>query len=58
MSLYVSVMWNWGGLVSAICRADPGRRAPAAMDVTISWLPSSGPEGPLDRQITPWSRTE
>ena len=56
--MYLSVMWNWGGLASAIRRAAPGRQAPAATDITISRLPSSGPEGLLDRQITPWRRTE
>ena len=45
-------------LLSAICREVPGRRAPAAADVTMSWLPTGGPGGALGRQITPWRRTE
>jgi hypothetical protein len=56
--MYLSVMWNWGGFASAICRAAIGRRVPDAADVTMSWLPTSGPEGSLDRQIMPWRRTE
>jgi len=32
-------------LVSAICHAAPGLQVPGAMDVTMSWLPTSGPEG-------------
>ena len=45
-------------LLSAICRAAPGRRAPVAADVTMSWLPTGDPKGALGRQITPWRRTE
>jgi hypothetical protein len=56
--MYLSVMWNWGGFASAICRAALGRRVPAVADATMSWLPTSGLGGALDRQITPWRRTE
>jgi hypothetical protein len=52
-TMYLSVMWNWAVLVSAICRVTPGRRVSAAAGVTMGWLPTSGPEGPLDRRITP-----
>ncbi len=58
MNIFISVMWNWGGFASAICRAAPGRRAPVAADVTMSWLPTGDPKGALGRQITPWRRTE
>jgi hypothetical protein len=36
----------------------PWPPVPAAADVTMSWLPTSGPEVLLDRQITPWRRTK
>ena len=36
--MYLSVMWNWGGFASAICRPATGRRVPAAADVTMSWV--------------------
>ena len=36
--MYLSVMWNWGGFASAICRAALGRRVPAVADATMSWF--------------------
>jgi hypothetical protein len=50
------VMWNWGGFVSAICRAAPGLQAQDATDATMSWLPTNGPAGAFGRQITPRRR--
>ena len=38
MNIFISVMWNWGGFASAICRAAPGPQAPVAADVTMSWV--------------------
>ena len=57
-TMYLSVMWNWGGFASAICRATPGLRAPGAADATMSWMPTGGPGGALGRRITPRRRTE
>jgi hypothetical protein len=56
--MYLSVMWNWGWFVGAICRPANGCRAPAAPDVVMSGLPTIGLRGALESAITPWRRTE